>query len=203
MTHDKPKIRKAVAGAKNRVSDKLSGLWWWFLLRGILTLALAVFALFWPQQTVGILVKLLGGYLVFDGVVGLVGAWRSGNARVAPVLAVGGLAMGLVLLCWTDLSIRLFLLLVGLWALLQGVGIFMSSRGRDVDSEAQRFVGILGAVLAVAGLILLVWPSTGIVTVSWLIAAVASVVGGVMVFVALKLRRVALRLSWQGEELQS
>ncbi|TWU28030.1 HdeD family acid-resistance protein [Novipirellula artificiosorum] len=199
MSDDRPKIQKVVAGAKVRVSGKLSGLWWWFLVRGVLMLALAVFALFWPQQTVAILVKLLGAYLVFDGVVGPIGAWRSESARTAPVLAVVGLAMGLVLLFWTGLSMRLFLLLVGLWALLQGVGIFLSSRGREVDKEARKFVGILGAVLAVAGLILLIWPSTGIVTVSWLIAAIALVVGGVMLFVALKLRKIAQRLSRTAE----
>lgn len=94
---------------------------------------------------------------------------------------------------------RLFLMLVGLWALPQGVGIFLFSRDREVDEEARQFVGILGAVLAVAGLILLIWPSTGIVTVSWLIAAIALVVVGVMVFVALKLRKVAQQLSRPAE----
>ncbi len=188
------KARKLAATAKVRAGDKLRDLWWWFLLRGVLAVGLAVFALVWPEQTVTILVKLLGGYLVFDGVVGAVGAFRSGNKSGAPMLAIVGLIVGVILLFWTGLTMRLFLILVGAWALLQGVGMFLSSRSKESDPESRNLVGIVGGVLGLAGLILLVWPSTGIVTVSWLLAAVAFIVGGVMIFVALKLRKVAGRL---------
>ncbi len=194
MTEDRPKIKKAVAGAKNRASDKLRDLWWWFLVRGLLAIGLAVFALFWPEQTVTILVKLLGGYLIFDGVVGAVGAFRSGNKGGAPMLAIVGLVVGVVLLFWTGLTMRLFLILVGAWALLQGVGMFLSSRSKDSDPEAKKLVGIVGGVLGLAGLVLVVWPSTGIVTVSWLLAAIAAIVGGIMIFVAQRLRRLVIRV---------
>jgi uncharacterized membrane protein HdeD (DUF308 family) len=54
--------------------------------------------------------------------------------------------------------------------------------------------GIVGAVLAVIGLILVVWPNTGVVAITWLIAIVALVIGCVLIFVATRLRRIANRL---------
>lgn len=194
MSEEKQNLQKLVSGAKSRASDTLGDIWWWMLVRGVLALGLAVFALFWPQQTVGILVKLLGGYLLIDGLLGAVGSFRSGGKSGVPMVAIIGLIVGIILLFWTGLSMRLFLILVGAWALIQGVGMFLSSRNKDADPEARSLVGIAGGALAVAGLILVLWPNTGVVAVSWLLAIVALVIGGVMVYVAMRLRRVSRRI---------
>ncbi len=198
MTDDKEKLRKIASGAKNRVRDRLSDLWWWFLIRGVLALGVAVFALFWPQQTVGLLVNLLGAYLVFDGVMGVIGTFRAGAQGSVSMVAIIGLLVGAVLLFWTGLSVRLFLILVGAWALIQGVGLFISSRDREADPESRNLVGIVGVVLALSGLVLAMWPNTGVVTVSWLLATVALVLGCVMIFVAVRLRRVTRRIRKDG-----
>lgn len=189
------KLPPGVSEAKSRVSGKLGEIWWWFLIRGVLALVLAAVAFFWPEKTVALFVKLLGGYLLIDGSLGAIGAFRSEGKGSVPVFAVAGLLVGAVLLFWTGVSVRVFLVLVGVWALVQGVGMFFSSRNKDVDPEAGKLVGIVGGVLATAGIILILWPNTGVVAVSWLLSAVAFVIGGFMVFVAIRLRRVARRLS--------
>jgi len=201
MSEEKEKLQRVVSGAKSRASDRLGDIWWWMLVRGVLALGLAVFALFWPQQTVGLLVKLLGGYLLIDGLLGAVGAFRSGGKSSVPMIAIIGLVVGAVLLFWTGLSMRLFLILVGAWALIQGVGMFLSSRSKESDPEARNLVGIVGGVIALAGLILVIWPNTAVVTVSWLLAGVALVIGGVMIYVAMRLRRVARRIGDSGAKL--
>ena len=60
MPEEREKLRQYVTGAKHRVSDKLGDIGWWFMIRGVLALCLAVIALFWPQKTISILVNLLG-----------------------------------------------------------------------------------------------------------------------------------------------
>jgi len=60
VSEDREKLQQVVTGAKHRVSDKLADIWWWFIIRGVLALCLAVVALFWPEKTIGILIKLLG-----------------------------------------------------------------------------------------------------------------------------------------------
>ncbi len=198
MAANEEQLRKVVTGAKHRVSDKLGDLWWWLMIRGVLALGLAVFALFWPQKTVGLLVNLLGAYLLLDGILGVVGSFRSDENRGAPLAAIIGLVVGAVLLSWTGLSVRLFLILVGVWALLQGAGMFLSSRNHESDREARSLVGIVGGALAVAGLILIVWPNTGVVTVSWLIAIIALSLGCLLIYVGNRLRRIASRIRHAG-----
>jgi uncharacterized membrane protein HdeD (DUF308 family) len=195
MPDEREKLQQVVTAAKQRVSNKLDDIWWWFMIRGIMALCLAVVALFWPDKTIGILVNLLGAYLLFDGVVGAIGAVRSGGKSGFPVFAMVSIVVGAILIFWTGISVRLFLTLMGLWALLQGSGMFLSNRSSDSDAESRRLFGTVGAVLAVIGLILIVWPSTGVVAISWLIAVVALVIGCVLIFVATRLRRITDRLS--------
>jgi uncharacterized membrane protein HdeD (DUF308 family) len=195
MPDEREKLQQVVTAAKQRVSNKLDDIWWWFMIRGIMALCLAVVALFWPDKTIGILVNLLGAYLLFDGVVGAIGAVRSGGKSGFPVFAIVSIVVGAILIFWTGISVRLFLTLMGVWALLQGSGMFLSNRSSDSDAESRRLFGTVGAVLAVIGLILIVWPSTGVVAISWLIAVVALVIGCVLIFVATRLRRITDRLS--------
>lgn len=195
MPDEREKLQQVVTAAKQRVSNKLDDIWWWFMIRGIMALCLAVVALFWPDKTIGILVNLLGAYLLFDGVVGAIGAVRSDGKSGFPVFAIVSIVVGAILIFWTGISVRLFLTLMGLWALLQGSGMFLSNRSSDSDAESRRLFGTVGAVLAVIGLILIVWPSTGVVAISWLIAVVALVIGCVLIFVATRLRRITDRLS--------
>ncbi len=195
MPEERKKIRQVVTGAKQRVSNKLEDIWWWFMMRGIMAVGLAIAALVWPQMTIGIMVNLLGVYLLLDGVMGAVGAVRSGGQRGFPVFAIASMAVGAILLFWTGLSIRVFLTLVGVWAVLQGTALYLSNRSTDSDAETRQLFGIAGAILAASGLILIVWPGTGIVAISWLLSFIALVIGSVMIFVATRLRRLSKRIS--------
>jgi uncharacterized membrane protein HdeD (DUF308 family) len=194
MIEEREKLRQIVGQAKTRISDKLGDIWWWFFVRGVLAVVLACVALFWPQKTIELLVNLLGVYLLIDGGWGAIGAFRSGGKGEVLVFAIVGLLVGAVLLFWTGVSVRIFLVLVGVWALIQGVGMFLSSRKNDTDPEASKLVGMAGGVLALVGLILVLWPNTAVVTVSWLLSAIAFAVGAVMIYVAIRLRRVARRV---------
>ena len=194
MPEEREKLRQSVTGAKHRVSDKLGDIGWWFMIRGVLALCLAVIALFWPQKTISILVNLLGAYFLFDGLVGAICALRAGGKGGFPAFAIVSLAIGAILLFWTGISVRVFLTLVGAWALFQGAGMFLSNRSNDSDAESRQLFGIVGAVLAVTGLILIVWPGTGVVAISWLIAVVALLLGCLLIFVATRLRRLSKRI---------
>ena len=42
------------ARARGAVGEKLSGIWWAFMLRGILAALLGLVALFWPTASIGL-----------------------------------------------------------------------------------------------------------------------------------------------------
>ncbi len=193
MSHKEEKVRQMAENAKRGARTKLRHLWWAFLLRGLLALALAASALFWPQSTIKILTKLLGAYFLIDGVASAVGALRAGTKTAYPQ-AIVGLVAGLALLFWPEISAKLFLMVVGAWALLQGGGMFMSSRELEPDHEARGVMAMVGAIMAIIGLVFIFWPETGVVAISWMIAVGALVVGSLLIFLATRLRRVKQRL---------
>lgn len=196
MIDEKPKpIRQAAAKARAKSHDVVCDLWWWLLVRGIAMIALAVCALVWPQKTVGLMVKILGLYLIFDGIWAGASYAMSKEKKNSLLIGAVGLLVGAILLFWTDVSGRVFMTIVGIWALLQGVGLYFTVRNEeDAEAEARTMVKIVALSLAVAGLVLIVWPSSGVVAIGWLMSAVAAVIGGGMVYVAMKLRTVANRI---------
>ena len=192
------KVAKVAAGLKHKADSKLGDIWWAFMLRGVLALGLAVCALFWPEKTIGLLIKLLGAYFLIDGLAGAIGAIRAEDKRSHLMPAIVSLAAGLVLLFWTGVSAKLFLIVVGIWVLLQGAGMCLSSRRLEPEEEQRGLMGIIGTVMAVIGLVLIFWPNTGVVAVSWLLALGALIVGGLLIYLATRLKRVRNRIDQIG-----
>jgi|GEM_PF-980893 len=202
MSEEKPsgKVKKVAAKARGKAHDAVCGLWWWLLLRGIALVALAVCALVWPQKTVGLLVKLLGVYLIIDGLWATVSYALSEKKDKSLLIGAVGLLVGAILLFWTDVSGRVFMTIVGIWAALQGIGLYFTVRKeREADSQAKGLVSWLAIGLAVAGIVLVVWPSSGVTAIGWLISAASMLVGIGMVFIALKLRTLGQRINAVGK----
>ena len=52
----------------------------------------------------------------------------------------------------------------------------------------------MGGAVAVVGLILLIWPGTGVVAISWIIALAALTLAALLIFLALRLKRLKKRV---------
>lgn len=189
MAADETRARELASHVKAGVSGRLRDIWWAVLLRGILALVLAACAIFWPDQTVDVLVKVLGVYFLIDGIWTAYTAWHSRGTTI-PVQAAVSLVLGLLLLFWTGIGVTLFMILVGAWAVLQGIGVIMSSRDLEAHDEDRMLMAIIGGLIAVVGVVFIAWPKAGVVTVSWLIGIGAAVVGLSLVYLAMRLKRV-------------
>jgi uncharacterized membrane protein HdeD (DUF308 family) len=194
MSERSDRAAEVAAGVKLRVDTKLGEIWWIILSRGVLALALAVCAFVWPQQTLGILTRLLGAYFLIDGVIGAVGSYRNGDRGAALMQAVVSLAIGLVLLLWTGVSAKLFLVFVGVWLVLQGIGLFLSSRKIDPVEGERGLMGVIGGIMALIGIVFVFWTDTGVVAISWLIGAGALVIGCLLVYLAARIKQLRTRL---------
>lgn len=193
MTIDKEQLQVTAASTKQLISDRLGDVWWTFLVRGILAAGLGIVALFWPKATLVLLIRLVGIFVLFDGVVGLIGAFRAGNIGSYLVPGLITIAVGAVLLFWPDVTGRWLLIILGAWVLFQGALLFLAGRQSDPsDPDRGPTIG-MGSVAAVVGLILIIWPGTGVVTISWIIAIVALLVGAFFIFLAMRLRRMEHR----------
>ena len=199
MSKKRERADDVAAAAKQRVDAKLGDIWWAILLRGVLALGLAVCAFVWPEKTLGIFVKLLGAYFLIDGVIGAISAYRSG-AKASPLMqAIVSLAMGLILLLWTGISGKLFLILVGIWLVLQGINLFLAALRMGSADEQRGLTMAIGVVMAVIGAVFVFWTETGVVAISWLIGVGATVIGGLLIYLATRVKRVRSRIKGAGD----
>ena len=198
MSQKHERAAEVAAVAKQRVDSKLGDIWWAILLRGLLALGLAVCAFGWPEKTLGLMVKLLGAYFLIDGVIGAISVYR-GSEKASPLMqAIVSLALGLVLLLWTGISAKLFLILVGIWLALQGVGLFMAAMKMDVEDEGRGLTMVIGGVMASVGLVFVFWPDTGVVAISWLVGIGALLIGCLLVYLATRVKRLRRRIDEVG-----
>ena len=198
MTNNE-QLQAAAAELRGRVSGKMGDIWWAFMLRGLFALALGLSILIWPELTLGLLIRLVGFFALLDGLAGIVSGIRSRELASYLLPALITLAVGAVLLFWPGVTVKWLLVFLGIWALFMGAGLFLSGRKADKNDPNSSTFTTLGAVLAIIGLVLIFWPGTGVTTLIWLVAGLAFLVGAILIFLALKLRRVNQRLENIGD----
>lgn len=194
MALNEEQLKAAAVGEKARISDKLGDVWWSLLVRGLLAVALGIAALFWPKATLTLLVRFIGVYILFDGIVSLLGAFRARELGTYLVPGLVSAAIGAILLFWPDVTGWLLLVVVGIWALFQGAILVWAARQTDADDPERGMILTIGVVATIVGLILIIWPGAGAVTISWVIGLAALLLGALLIFLAQRLRRVEKRV---------
>jgi uncharacterized membrane protein HdeD (DUF308 family) len=199
MTREQRDPGRQLAGARDRVSDKLGDMWWAFMVRGVLAAALGLCALIWPSASLAILLRLVGIYCLLDGLTGLIGAWRASERGAHLLQAILGLVAGVLLLFWPEGSVRTLLVIFGIWALVTGASQLWTARQQEADGERSAMTTI-GWVAVAVGLILIVWPGTGVVTIAWLIGIVALLLGVSLIWLARRFKRLQARVDVPARE---
>ncbi len=193
MNEREERLRAVGVELRGQVSGKLGEVWWKFMLRGVLAGMLGIFALFWPTASFTILARVVGLYCVADALSGLMGGPRPDRGAYLPQV-VAGLVVGGILLFWPGTSVRTLLMVFGAWAIFTGVSQIVAARRTSVDDAARGLMTGIGVTAAVIGLVLLIWPGSGVVAISWFIAFGALLFSTLMIFLALRLRRLQQRI---------
>jgi uncharacterized membrane protein HdeD (DUF308 family) len=195
MDERREQLRSIAQGAAATVNTKLGDLWWFFMLRGILAAILGISALFWPSRSLAILITLVGVFILADGVTGLIGAlrnWAGSENLLQPAVS---LVIGPVLLLWPGASVGLLMVVLGVWAWIFGVSQILEARKIPRESEDRASALSLGGIASAIGIILMVWPATGVVAISWLIAIAAFLVASMLFYLAYRTKRLNNRLA--------
>jgi uncharacterized membrane protein HdeD (DUF308 family) len=91
-------------------------------------------------------------------------------------------------------SARILLMVFGGWALFTGASHILAARRTNVEDTDRGLLTTMGGAVAVVGLVLLIWPGTGVVAISWIIALAALLFAALLIFLALRLKRVKKRV---------
>ena len=169
--------------------------WWVLAVRGALAVLFGLLALIWPGITVLALVLLFGAYALVDGVMALYTALfdrgrlggRGGGWLVLEGVAGVLAAIGAVV--WPGITALVLLYLIAAWALVTGVAEILTAIRLRREIEGEWLLILTGALSILFGLLAFLFPGAGALAVVWLIAAYAIAFGVVMLILAFRLRR--------------
>jgi uncharacterized membrane protein HdeD (DUF308 family) len=165
----------------------LSQHWWVLMLRGVLAILFGLMAWMWPNETLAILVLIWGAYALTDGIfevlAGIRGKWGS-----LVVLGLLGIGAGIVTFIWPGITAITLSWVFAFWAIV--AGILQVSAAIRLRKEVQgEWLWILSGVLtALLGVLLLLYPGAGALSVTWLIGSLAIAWGILLVMLAWKLK---------------
>lgn len=174
----------------------LSETWWVHLLRGAMAVIFGVVAWAWPSLALEALVVLFGIYALADGTMALLTLFRGRHgpwwAHVVDGLV--SLAAGVIALAWPGITAVALVIVIATWALLGGAAQIVTAvrLRRLLERE---WLMMLNGVLAIAfAVLLLALPSTGLVSLVWLLGLYAIVAGVALIVFGVRLRRWDRRL---------
>lgn len=172
----------------------LKQIWWVVLLRGILAVLFGVVALVWPGITVWALVVVFAAYAIIDGIVLVVQSIRDKPEGWGWWLAMGVVSVlaGLVALFWPGITALALLYVIAFYAILFGItGIVGGVRFRKVPESGWVWSVLAGVVAVLFGIVLLIFPGEGILSLIVLLGIYAILFGVLLIILAFQARSAA------------
>jgi uncharacterized membrane protein HdeD (DUF308 family) len=169
--------------------------WWLVLLRGIFMILFGIIALVSPGIALLTLVWVFGAYAILDGIAAVaLGIRTRGEPHWVWTTVQGVISVlaGLIALIWPGITALALLFLIALWAIMLGAGeIGGAFAARRRGSTAWGWTLAAGILNVVFGVLLLIWPGSGILTLVWLVGIFALAGGIALIILAFRVRSVA------------
>ena len=158
----------------------LPHLWKSVLLSGLLSLILGILVLAWPGKSILVAAIFFGAYLLVTGITQVFHAFTlhvSAGGR-ALLFISGAASLVLAVLCFRNIgnSILLLAIWIGVGFIFRGVATATSAIS-DPDTPGRGWEIFVGIMSLLAGMLLIVWPITSIVTLAWVVGIWLVVIG--------------------------
>jgi uncharacterized membrane protein HdeD (DUF308 family) len=151
----------------------------WFLIAvGALTLAVGVFFVASPDETLKVFTVIGGILLLIDGVLAIIGALVGVSESRGLLAMVGVLSViaGLVLIKKPFQTLVVFVVILGIWFVVAGIARFVSAFSRREARGTYIFVAIVDVI---AGIVILSWPELSLSTLA-VIFGIVLIIRGVL-----------------------
>jgi len=170
--------------------------WKWssVALRGVAALAFGVLALTWSAITLHTLVIIFGIFALVDGMLEGYNAMTAKRQEqkwfLTALRSLIGIVIGIVSLAVPGVTGTVFLALIGIWAILSGVGEIVIAIKLPLSKAGQYLLEFGGLISLIFGIIMLSLVNSQALDQTWLIGIYALVFGVVMVCLAVQIRTI-------------
>jgi uncharacterized membrane protein HdeD (DUF308 family) len=159
---------------------QLTKMRWALGLNGLLSIALGVVILVWPGISLDALTILFGAYALATGVVGLYYSFTAqarGERGWLIVSSLAGIAVGVMVLLWTNISALALLYVIGAYAIALGIIAVGGAFWLPIDGGDTALMILSGMVSILFGIVIFARPGAGALVTLALIAAFALITG--------------------------
>jgi len=167
---------------------QLTKMRWALGLNGLLAVAVGVVILVWPGISLFALTILFGVYALATGVVGLYYSFTAeANGERGWLIFSGllGIAVGIMVLVWPNISELALLYVIGAYAIVLGIVAVVGAFWLPIDGGDTALLILSGLVSIAFGVVMFAKPGDGALVTLALIAAFALVTGITEVIVAI------------------
>jgi uncharacterized membrane protein HdeD (DUF308 family) len=155
----------------------------------------------WPGITLFILVTLFGAYALVDGIFALIAAFSRDTTRrrwwALLFEGITGIVVGVLTFIWPGLTAMGLLFLIAFWAILTGLFEIITAIRLRREITGEWLMALIGVLSIAFGMLLVIYPLAGALSVVWLIGIYAFAEGVLMIALAFKLR--SMRVPRGGE----
>ncbi|MCU7730798.1 HdeD family acid-resistance protein [Actinoplanes sp. KI2] len=176
--------------------ETLSRHWWAVALRGAAAILFGVLALVWPGITVLALVLLFGAYALVDGAFTLAAAFGNrdggrtrGDRAWLFARGIAGILTAVIAVVWPGITALALLWVIALWAMVTGVLEIVAAFRLRKEMRHEWLLALSGALSVLFGVLLVVWPAAGVLTLVVLIGIAAIAFGITLLTLGLRLRQ--------------
>ncbi|NLH00173.1 MAG: HdeD family acid-resistance protein [Chloroflexi bacterium] len=171
---------------------RVTSSWWAIALRGVIAIIFGLLALIWPGLALLTLVLMFGAYVLVDGILSAIaGISAIGTDRrwwAMMLVGAAGIIAGILTLFNPRITGIVLLTFIAAWAIVTGIfEIVAAIQLRRVITN-EWAMGLSGALLIVFGVLLLMFPGAGALSLTWLIATGAVLFGILMLILGFRLR---------------
>lgn len=146
------------------------------MIRGVISVLFGLIAIFAPAIGLEILLLLFGAYAFADGILAIVVGLRSPSLLLF-VEGVVGMSVGLFILFMMQQAIMVFILVIGIWAILTGILEIIAAyelRKHIADDVWMLFVGIASIIF---GILVFLNPLTSALAITFVFGVYALMFG--------------------------
>lgn len=166
----------------------VTGSWWTFLIRGILSVLFGIAAFIWPGLTLFVLVVMWGAFALVDGIVAIVTGIRGGLWAIA-LFGVLGALVGAYALFRPDVTAVALLIVIAAWSITRGVFEIVAAIRLRKEITNEWLLIFLGALAILFGIFVIMTPAVGALAIVWFIGIEAIIVGILLIVLSLRLKR--------------
>lgn len=155
---------------------------WLLIIFGLITLGLGIFFIASPHETLATFTVVAGIFLIFDGVLALLGAiFGKGEGRgLLSVVGILSVIAGVILIKHPFDALVVFVMILGIWLVAAGLVRFVFAFS---DSNGRGAQIVLALIDLIAGIAILTWPDLSLSTLAVIIGIVLVIRGIAWVYV--------------------